>query len=203
MSEKQNKSDSIQVVSFGLKYGTDKSESYAIPIEQVKEIRQLEEITPVPNSKSFVKGVMNLRGLIIPVIDVKAKLGFEESDVNKDEQRVLVAEVENSLYGLLVDDVDQVMRFSTEDIDPLPEGTVESDGQIKGIIRTENKLITLLDITKLIQGSKEEISNETSESSQIKQKDNEKQDEELPKELLELLDEKEIPQKELNESIKA
>ena len=84
-------SDSMQVVTFCLVNQTNnKREDYAIPFEQVKEIRTLEEITKVPKAKSFVRGIMNLRGLIIPVIDVKDKLGFGSTDLsNKSKSRML------------------------------------------------------------------------------------------------------------------
>jgi len=73
MSTQVASADTIQVVSFMLQNQAGKKEDYAIPIEQVREIRSVEKITRVPKSESFVKGIMNLRGLIIPVIDVKEK----------------------------------------------------------------------------------------------------------------------------------
>ena len=154
----EDTSEKIQVVSFKLEREAGHKEDYAVPIEQVKEIRTLEDITQVPNAKSHVKGVMNLRGLIIPIIDVKAKLGFASTEkISKETQRILVAEVDNSLYGLLVDDVDQVMRLSPNDIDPAPPGAFEGVKYIKGIAKTENRLIVFLDVIPLINDSEEEI----------------------------------------------
>src|SRR3989338_183088 len=92
--------DSIQVVSFNI-LASGKKEDYAVPIEQVREIRAVEKITKVPRSESHVKGIMNLRGLIIPVIDVKEKLGLDSTSTTSSKQRILVAEVNNSLTGLL------------------------------------------------------------------------------------------------------
>jgi len=159
--------ETIQVVSFDLERSADNKEHYAVPIEQVKEIRSLEDITTIPKTKSYVRGIMNLRGQVISVIDVKDKLGFDtNSEIETDKQRILVAEINNSLYGLLVDSVDQVMKFSTGDIDPAPTGTFESVKFIKGIIKTENKLIVLLDAVHLINNSEEEISNVKSHISQ-------------------------------------
>ena len=145
-------SDSMQVVTFCLvNHANNKREDYAIPIEQVKEIRTLEEITKVPKAKSYVKGIMNLRGLIIPVIDVKDKLGFGATDLsNKSKQRILVAELKESLYGLLVDDVDQVMRIPSKDVGPAPPGAFEALNYVKGIAKTSEKLIVLLDVLPLI-----------------------------------------------------
>ena len=145
--------DSIQVVTFSLVNNTNnKKEDYAIPIEQVKEIRTLEEITKIPKAKSYVRGIMNLRGLIIPVIDVKDKLGFGTTEISSSsKQRILVADVHNSLYGLLVDDVDQVLRISSNDIGAPPPGAFDSYNYVKGIAKTNQKLLVLIDVIPLIQ----------------------------------------------------
>ena len=167
-------SDSLQVVTFCLvNKATNKREDYAIPIEQVKEIRTLEEITKVPKTKSYVKGIMNLRGLIIPVIDVKDKLGFGTTNLSKEsKQRILVAEVKDALYGLLVDDVDQVMRIPSKDIGPAPPGAFEALNYVKGIAKTSEKLIVLIDVLPLIIDeeieSKELAKNEKIEPEPIK-----------------------------------
>ncbi|RDJ31882.1 MAG: hypothetical protein DWQ18_01025 [Crenarchaeota archaeon] len=145
--------DSIQVVTFSLINSTNnKKEDYAIPIEQVKEIRTLEEITKIPKAKSYVRGIMNLRGLIIPVIDVKDKLGFGTTEISSSsKQRILVADVHDSLYGLLVDDVDQVLRISSNDIGAPPPGAFDSYNYVKGIAKTNQKLLVLIDVIPLIQ----------------------------------------------------
>ena len=166
-------SDSLQVVTFCLvNEVTNKREDYAIPIEQVKEIRTLEEITKVPKTKSHVKGIMNLRGLIIPVIDVKDKLGFGTTNLSKEsKQRILVAEVKDALYGLLVDDVDQVMRIPSKDVGPAPPGAFEALNYVKGIAKTSEKLIVLIDVLPLIideeKESKEITKNEKIEPEPI------------------------------------
>ena len=201
MSQK-TASDSIQVVSFSLlNQSSNKKEDYAIPIEQVKEIRTLEEITEVPKAKSYVKGIMNLRGLIIPIIDVKDKLGFGSGEINKSKQRILVADIKDSLYGLLVDDVDQVMRIPTEDIGPVPSGAFESYSYVKGIAKTHDKLIVVLDVATLIEDSEvnsKDFTNQSSNSSSSPESKTNVQDdtsdnvkEELPEELKEVFEEDE------------
>ena len=149
--------DAFQVVTFSL-MDNQKKENYAIPIEQIREIRATESITKVPKAKSYVKGIMNLRGSIIPVIDVKEKLGLD-SDIsaNSSKQRILVAEVNNSLTGLLVDEVDQVMQTHTKDIEPVPQVTLESRNYVKGIVKSDKKLIILLDVSKLLEDSSSAI----------------------------------------------
>ena len=145
--------DAFQAVTFSL-LDSQKKENYAIPIEQIREIRAVESITKVPKAKSYVKGIINLRGFIIPVIDVKEKLGLDSgANTNSTKQRILVAEVNNSLTGLLVDEVDQVMRIQTKDIEPAPQGALESHNYVKGIAKSDKKLIVLLDVAKLLEDS--------------------------------------------------
>lgn len=150
--------DSFQVVTFCL-MGGQKKEDYAIPIEQVREIRAVESITNIPNAKSYVKGIMNLRGLIIPVIDVKEKLGLaSEGEVNSSKQRILVIEVNGTQTGLLVDEVDQVMRIQTKDLESASQTVLESHNYIKGIAKLNQKLVVLIDVVKLLSDSSADLS---------------------------------------------
>lgn len=145
--------DSFQAVTFGLIEG-QKKEEYAIPIEQVREIRAVESITKIPNAKSYVKGIMNIRGLIIPIIDVKEKLGLHsDGNTSSLKQRILVVDIDNSLTGLLVDEVDHVMRINTKDVDDAPQNVLESHNYIKGIAKNNEKLIVLLDAVKFLKDS--------------------------------------------------
>ncbi|QLH08196.1 chemotaxis protein CheW [Candidatus Nitrosotenuis sp. DW1] len=158
----QTVSDSLQVVSFNIIHSSGKKEDYAVPIEQVREIRAVEKITKVPHSEPHVKGIMNLRGLIIPVIDVKEKLGLDSVNTNSSKQRILVAEVNNSLTGLLVDEVDQVMRIQTKDIEPAPQGALESHNYVKGVAKINEKLMILLDVGLLLPSNKTENTHNSS-----------------------------------------
>ena len=149
--------DSFQAVTFCL-IDKQKKEDYAIPIEQVREIRAVESITNIPKAKSYVKGIMNLRGLIIPVIDVKERLGLASGEqVNTTKQRILVIDVNGSQTGLLVDEVDQVMRIQTKDLDSAPQAVLESHNNIKGIAKIDQKLVVLLDVVRLLQDSTGDI----------------------------------------------
>jgi purine-binding chemotaxis protein CheW len=103
---------------------------------------------------------MNLRGLIIPVIDVKEKLGLNsEAKTNSSKQRILVAEVSGALTGLLVDEVDQVMRLQTKDVEQAPQGALESYNYISGIAKINEKLVILLDVSSLLGNAKPDKSN--------------------------------------------
>jgi purine-binding chemotaxis protein CheW len=170
--------DSFQAVTFAL-VDNQKKEEFAIPIEQVREIRAIESITKIPKTKSYVKGIMNLRGLIIPVIDVKEKLGLSSGTSNSSKQRILVAEVSGALTGLLVDEVDQVMRLQTKDIEQAPANMLESHNYIKGIAKINEKLVILLDASTLLNNTKNK-SEESSAKIQTASKET-KQTESTPK----------------------
>ena len=149
-------SESLQVVSFTLENESNKKkENYAVPIEQVREIRTIENITKIPKAKSHVKGVMNLRGMIIPIIDIKKRLGFGTTNELDKKRRILVADVRDSIYGLIVDKVDQVFQLSVKNVEPIPTDTFESHHYIKGIAKIDGKLIVLLDILGLFEDPEE------------------------------------------------
>ncbi|MGI0066593.1 MAG: chemotaxis protein CheW [Nitrosotalea sp.] len=142
----------LQIVVFSLLDSElHKKEEYGVLIEQVREIRPLESITKVPNAKSYVKGVMNLRGMIVPVIDVKEKLGFSSDGITSLKVRVLVADVGGKLTGLLIDEVDQVMRITSKEVETSLSGGLESLGYIKGVAKISGRLIVILDVEKLLE----------------------------------------------------
>ena len=141
----------LQVVVFSLvDQETKKKEDYGISIEQVREIRLLESITKVPNTKNYVKGVINLRGTIIPVIDVREKLGFS-GGMASPKARILVADVGNKLTGLLIDEVDQVLRIPLKEIETNLSRELESLEYINGVAKTSGRLVVLLDMIKLLE----------------------------------------------------
>ncbi len=161
--------DSIQVITFSLvNETTKKKENYAVPIEQVKEIRNYTDITTVPKAKKFVQGVMNLRGLIIPVIDLKKRLGFGEADIkNQAKYKIIIADVRDSIYGLIVDKVEHVMHISPKEIEPVPSDSFESYHYIKGIAKTQGQLLVLLDIIALLEDSEDNSDEEFQPEIQI------------------------------------
>ncbi len=142
----------LQIVVFSLLDSKlHKKEEYGVLIEQVREIRPLESITKVPNAKSYVRGVMNLRGMIVPVIDVKEKLGFSSDGTTSPKARILVADVGGKLTGLLIDEVDQVMRITSKEVDTSLTGGLESLGYVKGVAKISNRLVVILDMEKLLE----------------------------------------------------
>ena len=139
----------IQVVVFSLTdQATKRNEEYGVGVEQVQEIRTLETITRLPNAPVHVRGVTNLRGKIISIIDIKQKLGFAASDIDANS-RILIAEINGRQIGLLVDQVDQVMRISTADIDQSDAAGFTQ--HMEGIAKIGDRLIIILDLQKLLE----------------------------------------------------
>lgn len=154
MSTEKISNETIQVVTFSVTEKFSKKENYAIPIEQVKEIKTVGPITKIPKSKSYVKGVMNLRGKIIPVIDVNEKMGLSKTNSDYSKQRILVADINNILLGLLVDEVNEVLRVDAKDIETAPLEAFEDSRYISGIAKVNDKLLVLLDIEKFLNDNK-------------------------------------------------
>jgi len=145
--------ENVQIVVFSLfNSESDKKEKFGVLISHIKEIRPVESIIPLPRSKDYVYGMMNLRGAIIPVIDIKRKMGFSKSDnrVNPD-CRILVVDIEGQLIGLLIDEVDQVKRITSKDIETNLSGKLGSFEYLIGITKISGHLVLLLDVESLVQ----------------------------------------------------
>jgi purine-binding chemotaxis protein CheW len=125
-------------------------EEYGVDVRLVQEIIRLGEITQVPRAPQFVKGVINLRGRIIPVIDLKRKLGLGEVEATK-QARIVVVKVRERLMGLLVDGASQVLKVPVSLIEAAPEEVVEIDASyIRGVAKMEKRLIILVDLQKVL-----------------------------------------------------
>lgn len=135
----------IQLVSFTL----DDVE-YGIDILRVHEILRIPELTRLPNTPSYIKGVINLRGNVIPVVDVRERFGFPQMEVT-ELTRIIVIESEGRQIGLFVDNVSQVIRISEKNIDP-PSDLIEgvSEAFINGIGRLKDRLIVILNIRNIL-----------------------------------------------------
>ncbi|MCL2773782.1 MAG: chemotaxis protein CheW [Oscillospiraceae bacterium] len=130
-------------------------ETYGIPILKIKAIEQQMDITPVPGTPGFVKGIMNLRGKIIPVIDLKEKFFIGESDMTSKTCIIIVdirTESGNQTNGLMVDEVSEVLDISEGYIEPVPKyGNTEIDQEfMSGIGKVRDRVIILLDIQKIL-----------------------------------------------------
>jgi purine-binding chemotaxis protein CheW len=125
-------------------------EEYGVDVRQVQEIRRMSEITGVPRAPDFVRGVINLRGRILPVLDLKRKLGLGEVEASR-AARIVVVRVKERLLGLLVDGASQVLKVEVSRIEPPPEEVVERGGDyIRGVAKLEDRLIILVDLERLL-----------------------------------------------------
>lgn len=125
-------------------------ESFGIDISLVQEIIRLQSITEVPKAPMYVKGVINLRGKVIPIIDLRERFAFAMGEETK-ATRIVVVNVLGNTVGMIVDAVSEVLRLATNSIEP-PSTIVESIGSqyLKGIGKLEDRLIILLDLDKLL-----------------------------------------------------
>jgi purine-binding chemotaxis protein CheW len=135
----------LQLVSFKLR-----EEEFAVDILQVQEIIRLQEITNVPNAPAFVEGVINLRGRVIPIIDLRKRFALESAEHSKST-RIIVVMIDNVTVGLIVDEVSEVLRIPEDTVEPPPPivAGIESD-YIKGVGKLEDRLLILLDLGKIL-----------------------------------------------------
>src|SRR5574344_579252 len=129
------------------------TEGYGLSILKVKEIIGMLDITPVPKTPEFIKGVINLRGKIIPVIDLRLKFGMEEKEYN-ERTCIIVVEINlkntQTLLGVVVDTVSEVVTIGSEQIEPAPEyGNSNSNNFILGIGKIKDRVVIILDIDKI------------------------------------------------------
>jgi len=138
----------LQLVSF--KIG---QEEFGIEIIKVQEIIKVMQITKVPNAPDFVDGVINLRGRVIPVVDLRIKLGLPKQDYTKNT-RIIVIELNSRTVGFIVDEVSEVLRINRNITEEPPEmvGNVEKEF-ITAIGKLEDRLLILLDLEKIFSTS--------------------------------------------------
>lgn len=125
-------------------------EEFGVPIQQVKEIIRLTPITAVPRSPVFIEGVINLRGQIVAVVDLARRLQLKPQP-RCDNTRIIVLEIETNTVGVIVDEVSEVLRFSSDAIEKAPELIVTELQQkyIKGVGKLGERLIILVDLVKI------------------------------------------------------
>lgn len=140
------------------------SGEYAIDIMQAKEIIKMEKITLIPNAPYFVEGVINLRGNIIPIIDLKKRFNLEESEGDKNTG-IIIAKIEDVDMGIMIDSVSKVVSMANSDIQP-PPSMLQGIGQryIKGVGKMEDKLLVVLDLDKLFTNEEDDSGSEEEET---------------------------------------
>lgn len=133
----------VQLVSFRLGM-----EAYAIDISQVQEIKRMVEITKVPQAPSYCEGVINLRGRVIAVIDLRKKLDLETREWDRST-RIVVYDVEGVVTGMIVDAVEEVLRIPRSTIESTSGIATATSDYIQGVARFDDRLLLLLDISKM------------------------------------------------------
>ena len=153
-----NEKDHSSAQSKAGKYLTFKlaAEDYGLEILKVQEIIKMMDITRVPRTPHFVRGVINLRGKVIPVVDLRLKFGMSESETT-DKTCVIVVQVARKAgtvtMGIIVDEVSEVLDIVGEDIEPSPSfGTTVDTRFILGMAKTKGAVKILLDIDKVLSG---------------------------------------------------
>jgi len=147
-SGKNESGELLQLVSF--KIG---NEEFGVDILKVQEINKMVPITKVPNSPEFVEGVINLRGKVIPIVDLRTRLGLQKVEKNKDT-RIIVVDVESRIIGFIVDSVSEVLRIPMNITEAPPALTTGIDSEfIKSVGKLEDRLLILIDLDKILSAA--------------------------------------------------
>lgn len=139
-------SETVKVIAFQL---IDKE--YALPVHQVYSIEKLMHITRVPGTVPFVKGVINLRGVVTPIIDLRSRFGLSDEQYD-DSTRIIIASLDDMEVGLIVDGANDVLDIPVEAIEPQPEvvGSL-GDEYITGVAKLEKRLLIMLSLQKIFK----------------------------------------------------
>jgi purine-binding chemotaxis protein CheW len=147
--ESREKEQLLQLVGFMIG-----KEYFGVDILMVQEIIRSTPITSVPNSPDFIEGVINLRGSIIPVIDLRKRLNISKNlkNLNQDDTWIMILDVEGRVTGFIVDKVTEVLKINDESIEPPPEIVVAGlkSQYIRGVCKIDKRLLILLDFNRIL-----------------------------------------------------
>jgi purine-binding chemotaxis protein CheW len=144
---KQNKNTELQIVIFRLR-----DEEFAVEVTSVIEISRIPNITHIPQAPGFIEGVINLRGKVIPVIDLAKQFGLPDEEESPKTARIVVVEIQDQHIGLMVDEVPEVLRVSQNLIEETPEifhSKIHKD-YIQGVVKLEERLVVLLNLDNVL-----------------------------------------------------
>lgn len=131
-------------------------EAYGVEIGRVEEIIRMQAITRVPNGPAFIEGVTNLRGRVIPVLDLRKRFGLPASDATR-RSRIVVGELGEHTVGLVVDGVSEVLQLSPGAVEPPSTLVTSADsGFLRGVAKLDERLILLLDLSRILSRSEAE-----------------------------------------------
>jgi len=126
------------------------NEKYGVDIASVEGIIKMQEITRLPHAPEFIEGITNLRGTIVPVVDLRTRFGLPSKEPTRDT-RIVIANMDSSKVGIIVDAVTQVIRVPEDKIEPPPQMSVTINSAfIKNIAKLESELVILLDLGKVL-----------------------------------------------------
>ncbi len=153
---KKDTSEILQLVSFNIGV-----EEFGVDILRVQEINKMTHITKVPNSPDFIEGVINLRGRVIPVIDLRTRMGMPRAEFNKDT-RIIIVEISERTVGFIVDAVNEVLRIPANITEPPPHMVTGINSEyITGVGKLEDRLLLLLDLEKVLVDEERSLLGET------------------------------------------
>jgi purine-binding chemotaxis protein CheW len=136
------------------------AEEYAVDILKVQEIRGYEKVTPIPAAPDYLKGVVNLRGIIVPVIDMRVKFGLAEPKYDSFTV-VIILRLAQRTIGIVVDAVSDVVGLARDDVKPAPQlGTLVDSSFIAGLGTQDDRMVLLLDIEKLLSSGELNLLNQ-------------------------------------------
>lgn len=146
-----------QLVAFRME-----KEEFACNINDVREVLKMVRVTPLPRSLEFVEGVINLRGDVIPVIDLRKRFGLAEAE-RTDESRIIIVEVEDRMVGLIVDSVTEVIRLMNKQIQDAPDQVAgERTHLILGVGKIEDRMLIILNLDRILTGEEQIALNDIS-----------------------------------------
>lgn len=152
MEKEHNITDELQVVVFIL----DKN-YYGVHILQVQEIIKMTEVTKLPNTPDFIEGIVNLRGKIVPIMDLRKRFGLQEAATNENS-KILILKLEEVQFGIIVDEISEVEKVPVSLIENPPKVVSGVRGEfISGIAKNNDRLLILLDIEKILTLEEKEI----------------------------------------------
>lgn len=141
----ENTHQPMEVISFRVH-----DDEYCVNIMSVREIRGWSPATRLPHAPNYVRGVINLRGAVLPIIDLAHRLGFDMTEPN-ERHVIIVAQIEGQLFGIMVDAVSDIMSVTPDDLQPTPNiGSEASRTFVKNVIAREDQMIRFIDLSQVL-----------------------------------------------------
>lgn len=143
--KKINDSKTKQYLTFQLA-----EEFYGLDLTLAKEIIKLRKITVIPNTKEYALGVINLRGRIVPILDLKRKFNLFGDNISEETKKIIIVNLKNILVGFLVDNIKEVVEESSLELEKLTKNEVIKNDYFKGVLKVDEILINIINIHKVI-----------------------------------------------------